>query len=451
MRSNPLNRRVSVSVGCFVIALVVLAIGWTLLKAYTAAEINQAKWSGDGNCPPDEARPAPTTAGPVPDGGMMAIAVGGNRSCAITRRQRVECWGEADLSERTRRLHGDVDAEGRLRLVGSPEPVTNTVKLGRPPRPELSVPSIVSLAQNRLAYCTLDDRALLRCSRIVTRDLLETTYDLSFELPNVESIKVGTDHACALSRGGDLWCWGSNARDQLGQKTDSIEQPRPLKVRQNVGRYAVGLAHTCVAYRSGRTPLECFGDNTAGQLGTFAHGSSPANVPFDSTRIVDLVAGHSRTCVLDGAAQVWCWGGYLALGAAENDPLRAPALSQGFPRSVVQLSAGGDLICARTADGEVWCEGLLNCFDPLKCGEGAHVVPSPTHLLKTVAPATAIGVGDRHVCALLQNGDVACLGADEHSQLSAVLPMVQTVENERCRTRRWREPWTSSEFAPVAW
>jgi hypothetical protein len=35
------------------------------------------------------------------------------------------------------------------------------------------------------------------------------------------------------------------------------------------------------------------------------------------------------------------------------------------------------------------------------------------------APATAIAMGDRHVCALLETGGLSCWGSDDNGQLDS--------------------------------
>jgi len=47
-------------------------------------------------------------------------------------------------------------------------------------------------------------------------------------LTDVESVSAGVDHNCALTRSGEVWCWGRNWYGQLGDGTMS-QRSRPVR------------------------------------------------------------------------------------------------------------------------------------------------------------------------------------------------------------------------------
>jgi alpha-tubulin suppressor-like RCC1 family protein len=89
------------------------------------------------------------------------------------------------------------------------------------------------------------------------------------------AVSAGTQHTCAIHTDGSLWCWGSNASGQLG-----LGEIDASTVAVEVGGLAgtmiqiveAGAEHTCVL-DAART-LYCFGSNARGQLGRDESGGS---------------------------------------------------------------------------------------------------------------------------------------------------------------------------------
>jgi alpha-tubulin suppressor-like RCC1 family protein len=84
----------------------------------------------------------------------------------------------------------------------------------------------------------------------------------------VVQIAVGSAYACALTRGGDVHCWGENVLGQAGRNRFTqpyVYEPAPVLGLGPIEEIAAGTEHTCLRSAAG-VPL-CFGDNTDGQLG----------------------------------------------------------------------------------------------------------------------------------------------------------------------------------------
>ena len=88
------------------------------------------------------------------------------------------------------------------------------------------------------------------------------------QLPvSVASVSAGGDHTCALTADGDAWCWGDNAHGQLGRDTigGSSQTPAPVVNGLKFAFISAGRAHTCgVTFDH---VIYCWGANAKGQLG----------------------------------------------------------------------------------------------------------------------------------------------------------------------------------------
>ena len=79
-------------------------------------------------------------------------------------------------------------------------------------------------------------------------------------------ITAGGAHTCAISTTSQVYCWGNNARGQLGRGTAVSKWRRVrLATRARVVEVAAGWSHTCGITEGG--PVLCWGDDIVGQLG----------------------------------------------------------------------------------------------------------------------------------------------------------------------------------------
>ena len=79
------------------------------------------------------------------------------------------------------------------------------------------------------------------------------------------AVAAGSGHACAVSSGGQVWCWGSNAYGQLGDGSVLASGPGEVAGITTGRLLASGWRHTCAALDGGG--VKCWGDNGLGRLG----------------------------------------------------------------------------------------------------------------------------------------------------------------------------------------
>ncbi len=177
-------------------------------------------------------------------------------------------------------------------------------------------------------------------------------------------------HSCALSTGGELWCWGLNGAGQLGGRLadGTLDRTSVGPVRagclddactERWHDVAHGDFHTCALLDDGADdyPLYCWGGNLSGQvLGTPSSTGSvdgvPPTEPIPGSRFRLVEGGGRQTCAVrvDGDGEVLaCWGS-SAPAVAE-----VPAPPMGARWRTLDVAT--DHACGIRDDRSLWCWG----------------------------------------------------------------------------------------------
>lgn len=229
------------------------------------------------------------------------------------------------------------------------------------------------------------------------------------ELTNVQKIVTDWGTTCAITGGGELFCWGSNDTGQLGIGTiaesslDDTETPQRVGL-SNVTAIALD-SNTACAVSSG--DLYCWGDNQVGQLGdgTTTNSSLPVKVP-GLTAVSGVSISVGTVCATAGGA-AWCWGHnrYGQLGDGSTDTHYSPTIVPGLG-AVTSVQTSDKATCA-ISDGVVYCWGNSS---GLFGGRQDDATPHPT-------PAPVPGFGTVDTFAL--GGNMTPLDADNPDTLWA--------------------------------
>ena len=226
-------------------------------------------WRGD--------KAVPTDSGEIvlPGVALTAIRSGGGNQCAITKQNRLRCWGYGQ--------YGLLGSIGPSRLpfaqsmtpAGIPEQVVD-VSLGKHHACALSADGIPwCWGANTFGELGVDTtQSADKCPTFISiesvgpRALRCSLQAVPVSLAGAKGISVGESHSCAVTSDSSAYCWGSNLSGQLGIGTvDSLAHARPEKL---IGGYhwraiTAGRSHTCGVTTD--NDLLCWGDNNNRQLG----------------------------------------------------------------------------------------------------------------------------------------------------------------------------------------
>jgi alpha-tubulin suppressor-like RCC1 family protein len=142
-----------------------------------------------------------------------------------------------------------------------------------------------------------------------------------------KALSAGYYHTCALTGEGFAYCWGNNVYGKLGIGTSIaiLAAKTPMAVVGGLRFMSIttGDDHTCALTAGGEA--YCWGRNTRGQLGdaTYLERHSPTKVTRTELVFVELRARRNLTCGRVAAGYLYCWGwnAHGGLGAGDVEPL----------------------------------------------------------------------------------------------------------------------------------
>jgi hypothetical protein len=237
-------------------------------------------------------------------------------------------------------------------------------------------------------------------------------------LTHIVDLAAADDNTCAIDADGQAWCWGSDAYGQLGDGGGASGTPSasPVAVTgQPSGGFAaidLGVRHACALTEAG--DAYCWGDNSAGQLGSTPGDTSKPAAVHGSTRYATISAGGDSTCAISMAARPFCWGdnadGQLGTGdtaahavpAALDDrnvtvsPLLKALLGGDRPMAG-DLEIGAAHGCLVSADNQVYCSGRNSSRQLGTESTTSMDIPTGTNLAPGPARRVAAATGDANL------------------------------------------------------
>ncbi|MDB5214198.1 MAG: regulator of chromosome condensation [Myxococcaceae bacterium] len=355
-------------------------------------------------------------------------------TCAAIRGARPRCWGNDSDGQLGLGLvpdgGADLDASSAPRTVAVGSPMTGV--------------SVGGLSTTGYAFsCSHTASGAVSCwgqDNFGQRGSGDAGGAVVLSVPTAAAIgsavdvQAGGAHACARAADGGLSCWGYDNFGQLGRiVAGNIDRtPGSVTLRAAAEQVATGEAHTCARFADGT--IDCWGYDGTGQLGRGGVVSaSPDAVPAPVSGVagaIDMAAGYGHTCAALAGGSVMCWGydsnGQLGRGSPIGFSTTPAAVMLPAGASAISVCAGYLHSCALLVDGTVTCWGY-NDKGQLGSGMvvGGTIIPSQSAAPVAVTGLTgarAITCGGHHTCAIIQNSQAVCWGANDVGQLGAGLP-----------------------------
>lgn len=252
-------------------------------------------------------------------------------------------------------------------------------------------------------------------------------------LTDVRTLAAGTNHACAATNAGDVYCWGYSGYGQLGDAT-TTQRSIPVRVKgvggtgnlTDIVSIAAGDNHTCAV--SSTRLAYCWGIGEQGQLGDNANSNrnSPVKVKGvggtgDLTDVTSIAAGNNHTCAMTSTGSVYCWGsnGQGQLGDNTVTQRSAPIQVLGVGGSGVLsgisgISVGGMHSCAVTSTGNAYCWGYNSTG---QLGDNSTTQRNTPVAVSTLTSVAKISGYANSTCAMRSTGGVFCWGNNGYGQL----------------------------------
>ncbi len=308
-------------------------------------------------------------------------------------------------------------------------------------------------------------------------------------LDEIVSLAMGRGHQCHVRGDGKLFCLGDNDFGQLGKAggdSTTFAQVTIAGTTPLFREVSIGGRTTCAVTRDG--DLYCWGKNDRFQAGNDGGTPSlPKKVDLGGLKVKTASAGSHGACAIVDIAtgpNVRCWGngtvGELGLGYNPNDGGDA-VYSNSVPQTVKGLRAksvhvvdsdsseAGRVCAVAETDSTSYCWGLTNDNEITSAGPATCDVEGNTKRCALepmpfdVAQTLAIGNGLYDVCALQAiNGlpnRILCRGTTQNFVLASdctvgntgfqvtvpaaagnALGLVSTVSH-RCFTNAANELW----------
>ena len=376
---------------------------------------------------------------------LPTLASGEQHACVVTRTALLICWGDNQSNQL------GIGVEGKnVAFLSSPSPVVGmtdvqSVALG-------SKHSCALRFQTGEVWCWGDNQYRQLGTE---RNGPQTARSIAARVtlvPQSQQIVVGAHHSCALTLQGEVWCWGDNQYAQITPEP-SLQGVQPQKVSNlpsDVVMISAGQNHTCALTKQGQ--LWCWGDNSKNQISqSDAQNTASPQQVFNNQTVIQFGVARNSTCGITTDARLQCLGQVApayqdALNSFDvtsvefqSSPLGLQCLvaqqrtircwnetsiivDEQFP-GIARISSGSQFECVLVRAGLVQCRGD-NTFGQLA---SASQQDSSTEFEFVTLGATGrmISAGYGHVCAIWQLGNVICWGRNYEGQVGVAIQEAQ--------------------------
>lgn len=235
-------------------------------------------------------------------------------------------------------------------------------------------------------------------------------------LANIVKVTAALRHSLAVRNDGSLWVWGTGLYGEIGDGTAQTGRQSPIQVPGLTGVVDAAVGDDSSLALTSDGNVWAWGSNTYNQLGdgTTNDRLSPVQVPGLSGITAVSINFHAGLA-LKNDGTVWTWGtlhgGGMGDGTTSAKPLPVPVSGLS---GIVAISAGAWHCLALKNDGTVWSWGQNNYG---QVGDGTTVNRLVPVRVPLPRPAVAISAGSNNSAVLLDDGTVATWGTSTFGQL----------------------------------
>lgn len=334
---------------------------------------------------------------------FRSVSYGKDHACALTLQGNIRCWGMNYVGQL-----GD----------GTKDPQSRVVDV-------ISSEKFSKLSLGGATSCAISDKKKLYCwgnngtgqLGIGTAGVGEEKFypTLVTTVENFKDISVGSNHTCAITEVGKLFCFGKNMNGQLGLG-DTVNRTLPTLVLGNRFYKEIFASDTFTCALSTKHELFCWGAALMGQLGNndFAFMDELKKVS-QNNHYNSYSTGNFHMCGINTANKLSCWGhgawGKLGNRQDGDKSTPQPILPEKYFNQVALQSYHG---CAVSSENHVYCWGLSNDG---RLGTGAPNNHDHPVRIKTDENHVYVAVGSGHSCAITDENKIQCWGDNDSGQL----------------------------------
>jgi cysteine-rich repeat protein len=345
----------------------------------------------------------------------IAIAAGAKHTCAMMVDASVRCWGSNSEGQlglgHTNNIGDDETPNSSAAMVQLEATAVAIAAGGNVTCAILSDGTLRCWGQNDFGQLGLGNTNTIGDNELPSQSNAQVTLD-----DTVQVVGVGGDHTCVVLHNNRVRCWGRNDLAQLGtgdyvtigdKEGPTAIPPLQMRTTDPVDSLALGITRTCAHLADSRGTLLCWGDNTDGGLGvgdiSVQPLSSADSAVFEPDfPIVQVSMGEFHLCAVQSSSRVRCWGinnkGQVGLdniatfGDNENigsiGPIALGNGPGGQPIHVIATAAGGLHSCVLLEGGVVRCWGY-NADGQLGLGL-VSALPGPDYIGGTPSTVPAL-------------------------------------------------------------
>ena len=293
---------------------------------------NDSGQLGDGSFDPhSEPRPVAsgfdTAAGralPTPLTGVVGLTGGSRHTCAVMADGGIRCWG----SNQFKQLGDNVDTTDHT------TPFTMTLPVAMMGATAVTAGDVHTCAidKNSKAWCWgSNNDGQLGVKDAVPMLTAVPTAVVGLDGQVIDQLVTVDSFTCAHATSNQVWCWGFNSDGELGKDKDySFDYTTPQLI-QNLAfkKIATGSVHACGLTTGGL--VLCWGGNYLGQTSTEVYEGLALKTQVNVTGAIDIAVGGGHSCAILGDKTVQCWGdgreGELGNGVMARQTPVAPMLT----------------------------------------------------------------------------------------------------------------------------